>query len=303
MSAPRVVLGFVLCLGGLGACSSSSGGGGADLSAMTAPDGAGGVVPDMAIANPDLTVVVDLTGTADQSPLPDLAPPPPTAEILIPTGTFLMGTNSSDPLVGLSDQKPAFMISVPAFFLDQREATVADYTRCVTAGKCGSPAYTEARCNLGVQGKLDHPMNCLNQIEAASYCTYMGKRLPKEEELELAMRGTQAAEYAWGSVAPDAQLCWKKADTTCPSGTYPTTLLGSRLANGFADLAGNVSEWTSSQYTKYPDRMTAIVGGQYVLRGGSWGSQLAEQVRGAYRLPMSPTMANPGTGVRCARTM
>jgi iron(II)-dependent oxidoreductase len=60
---------------------------------------------------------------------------------------------------------------------------------------------------------------------------------------------------------------------------------------GVSDMAGNVWEWTASEYDE--DEM--------VLRGGSWGS-LRDDARCAFRSRYHPDGRNLSIGFRCVRT-
>ena len=69
--------------------------------------------------------------------------------------------------------------------------TVAAFTACVHAGRCSAahindqslggypPTYgKDARCNYGVDGKGNHPINCVAPTDAVEFCRTQDKRLP-----------------------------------------------------------------------------------------------------------------------------
>lgn len=104
----------------------------------------------------------------------------------------------------------------------------------------------------------DHPVVGVSFYEAEAYAKFRGKRLPTEQEWERAARGIHGRVYPWGDEF-DGEKC-----NTSESGIGKTTPV-TKYPNGISlegcyDMAGNVWEWTSSQY----DKTT------YVLRGGSW---------------------------------
>jgi hypothetical protein len=150
-------------------------------------------------------------------------------------------------------------VTVGAFCMDVTEITVDAYAVCVKAGKCSADHLGELSsdgqsfsasntCNYGVSGRGNHPINCVDWGQAATFCHEQGKRLPSEEEWEWAARGeSQGRVYPWGGATPDFQACWSgvnKRTGTCPVASFPD----GDAPGGIHDLAGNVWEWTSSKY-------------------------------------------------------
>ena len=208
-----------------------------------------------------------------------------------------MGSNN-----GYSDQQPVHTETVGAFFMDEFEVTVDQYAACVSAGKCtaaGGSSVSEY-CNAGVVGRGNHSINCVDWNQAVAYCTSVGKRLPTEVEWEYAARGTDGREYPWGNAAPASQLCWRKNNTnrssTCAVGSYPSD----KSPFGVQDMAGNVTEWTSSLYTS--NYSSAPTGTARVLRGGNWHDYASSNVRSANRYIDGPSNQYYSVlGFRCAR--
>ena len=212
---------------------------------------------------------------------------------LIPGGTFQMGD-------GKQSDSPVHAVTVAAFAMDLTEVTVAAYAACVEKGACTAASTTQVwdgkdqgagACNGSRADRQNHPVNCVDAGQAAAYCRAAGKRLPTEEEWEYAARGgAEDRTYSWGNDAPGSQLCWS-GDTqrrgTCPVASYPPG------AFNLADMAGNVWEWTASDYDA-----TARV-----LRGGSWYLDDASDVRGADRYGIAPSNRVDFVGVRCARLL
>ncbi len=229
--------------------------------------------------------------------------------VRIPAGVFMMGSND-----GRADEKPVHQVRVSAFEMDGTEVTVGAYRACVNAGRCsasstvdGDSYFDEKRtafnptCNWGRSGRDNHPMNCVDWNQATGYCAYAGKRLPTEEEWEYAARGTDGRTYPWGNGAPAGQLCWmrwngRSGEGTCAVGGYPS----GDSPFGLHDMAGNVSEWTSSGYSEDYGRNRAS--GNRVHRGGGWVvGFIPDGVRGAHRGRSAPTDRDSDLGFRCAR--
>lgn len=180
----------------------------------------------------------------DVEPSTVIDPPTPNcpttgATVLLPAGTFEMG-------LGGSPQELPTRVTLDAFEMDRTEVTVRQYAACVAAGECKS--VTGGSCNLGRDGLDCHPMNCVNRLQAATYCTWAGKQLPSAEEWEYAARGETNRTYPWGAAAPsDDLLCWSgttRRDGTCAAGT----MVGGANEFGLLDMSGNVREWVDGSH-------------------------------------------------------
>jgi len=69
---------------------------------------------------------------------PETPGPCPSGMVMIPSGTFQMGSDD-----GNDDEKPPHQVVVAGFCIDRTEVTVAAYAACVREGKC-VPAPTTA---------------------------------------------------------------------------------------------------------------------------------------------------------------
>jgi eukaryotic-like serine/threonine-protein kinase len=218
-------------------------------------------------------------------------------------GTFTMGSTDGD-----GAEKPAHRVTLPSFHLDVTEVTVASYKLCVDAGSCSKPDDASV-CNWGKSDRDTHPINCVNWEQATEFCKWANKRLPTEEEWEFAARGSEGRLYPWGDAAPGNQLCWDgegndlgkgKRKGTCAVGSYPT----GDTSTGLKDMAGNLWEWTASQYCPYSKSGYNVskCDSTRVLRGGSSCTDDASRVRGANRSSDSPWFRLYNFGFRCART-
>jgi formylglycine-generating enzyme required for sulfatase activity len=233
------------------------------------------------------------------APTPSPQPAPsggscPAGMASLPGGSFTMGDRKDN-------------VTVQPFCLDTTEVTVAAYAACARGGQCTPAATTvdwpnisdadrtkwSAFCNGNRPDRSNHPVNCVDWGQSATYCHAQGKRLPTEEEWEWAARGgNRGGTYPWGNAAPDFQLCWsgmQKRDGTCAVGSFRE----GDAPGGIHDLAGNVWEWTSSNFD--------ATGAARVIRGGSWDSGVASYIRAAYRVRYTPGNRNTDLGFRCAR--
>jgi formylglycine-generating enzyme required for sulfatase activity len=232
-----------------------------------------------------------------------------------------------------SNQRPAHRVEVSPFEMDVTEVTVADFRACAEAGACKATSTIETSgglsvdarrayepsCNAGQAGRDIHPMNCVDWTQASAYCRWAGKRLPTEEEWEFAARGTEGRLYPWGDAAPDEALvnacdpscvnlmvsrgqAWRSEFTrddgfpeTAPVGSFPA----GRSPFGLFDMAGNVSEWTSSEYCSYMDGRCSAE--RRAIRGHSWLDDYPRWFSGTARTAAVPSFRHSNLGFRCAR--
>jgi formylglycine-generating enzyme required for sulfatase activity len=158
---------------------------------------------------------------------------------------------------------------------------------------------------------MEHPINCIDRQQAASYCAFRGKRLPTEAEWEYAARGSDGRAYPWGNDVPRScdiavlpGLC--EASGTRPVGSRDR---GSAGPFGTFDMSGNVWEWVQDAWDeKAYQRERAVdpvvVGNTLrgVLRGGSWDFA-PDGAHAGYRLVFDQRLGLVSTGVRCARDL
>jgi formylglycine-generating enzyme required for sulfatase activity len=228
------------------------------------------------------------------SALPVEAPKVPPGMVTIPAATFKMGFDG-----GNKSEGPAHDVTVKSFFLDKLEVTSVEYRECVERKQCPPPGEGEF-CN-GLRPERDkHPINCVDKDSADAYCAFRGKRLPTEEEWELAARGTDGRLYPWGDTPPNQDLlCWKRLDEklgTCEVGTHAA----GASPYGVLDMAGNVFEWTSSRFCRYGEPCDSD---QLSGRGGSWDYSNPANVRATSRAGGPPGHKRDLLGFRCAKDL
>lgn len=241
-------------------------------------------------------------------------------QVQVPAGTFHMGCSPGD-AVCAKDESGA-PVPVPAFSIDVYEVTVAEYERCMAAGACPKPK-DHARnqyCNLGAQGRAEHPINCVDWSQALAYCEWRGRRLPYEAEWEKAARAGSASRYPWGqtvdcrqAILDDGKTAGSVPDEPDGCGEDRTWPVGSRTPNalGLYDMHGNAGEWTMNWYAPGAiiefyakgDLAGPVNGRQRVVRGGSWDEN-RDNLRSSFRNvkpPQSGQAVYGSIGFRCAQ--
>jgi eukaryotic-like serine/threonine-protein kinase len=237
----------------------------------------------------------------------------PDGMVYIPGGTFMMGTDDED---AMPNQGPAHPVTLSPYCIDQTEVTAAAYEKCW--GLSCLPVQSSIRC-VNPQTHPTHPRNCVSWYRAQGYCRWRGGRLPTEAEWEYAARGTDGRRYPWGDEEPDTTRAhynsgekkplgdlydWRPQlePPTAPVATHPA----GRSAFGLDDMAGNVSEWTSTWYDYYPGRTDAVETKKYrVVRGGSFeAGQIAAgwgfTVTRRFRAKPGEGRGDAHRGFRCA---
>jgi len=246
------------------------------------------------------------------------------ATVAVPGGPFMMGCSETvDPtcedqdcpeITCQEDEYPYREVTVPDFEIDQCEVSVASYTACVDAKACTEPSTYSANCNWGIQGREQHPINCLDWDQATAYCAWDGKRLCTESEWEKAARGgcelyadckTESPGFPWtdggASCGKAVYLGCNCTRNTCETGT----LSAGASPYGALDMAGNVWEWIADTYHETydgaPDDGTAWEGGTgRMYRGGGWISN-ATGLRVSNRVEYKADGLTDAMGFRCCK--
>lgn len=138
-----------------------------------------------------------------------------------------------------------------------------------------------------------HPAVLVSRADAGAYCKWRGRRagaryrLPTELEWEKAARGTGGRYFPWGNRFDPKQLnSGYRHKGTTPAGMFPK----GASPYGVLDMAGNVFEWTASDFAK---NRAAMKG------GGSW-DDAPGITRAAARHGRSPAARHILFGFRCA---
>jgi len=231
--------------------------------------------------------------------------------VLVPAGCFMMGSTDAQIDVAYSafatqygessDGRSYFEAESPQheqcfdqpFWIDTYEVTQAQFAEF--GGQ-------KANANNFTGNEL--PVESITWFEARDYCqNQRSGRLPTEREWEYAARGPNNLTYPWGNdfVADNVVYRENSNSRTAPVGSRPN---GASWV-GAMDMSGNVREWVSSLYGAYPynatDESVSDNSNARVLRGGSWGDDLAG-VRSVFRYGNIPAFRYFLVGLRCVRS-
>ena len=148
-------------------------------------------------------------------------------------------------------------------------------------GLSWNTAYTEVDKAL--------PVVHVTRADASGYCESRGRRLPTEDEWEYAARGKEMNNYPWGMDWNKDKLYWGRtnADSVLPVGSFPPS------ETGLYDLAGSVSEWTSTP---------GSTDGTAMIKGGSRFDTNVASLRLAVRRMEPVDYSGEDVGFRCAES-
>ena len=238
--------------------------------------------------------------------------------VWVSPGPFLRGCNQAVDNECFGDESPYRQLRLSAFYIDTYEVTVEQYKACVAAGGCTdtSVSYDPAFCNYALEGRENHPMNCVDWQQSKDYCEWAHKSLPTEAQWEKAARGTDGRKYPWGNV-PQVSCAYAVTglsgagcgeNRTWEAGSKPNGI----SSYGAYDMIGNVYEWTADWYSEsyYAQALDSDPLGPTnengdflfrVLRGGSWVNYYPMYFRASYRLYNSPAYRDYFIGFRCSQ--
>jgi len=223
--------------------------------------------------------------------------------ILLPAGTFTMGSPSDEP--GRDSSETQHQVTITqAFYMQQTEVTIAQWETVM-----GSNPSTHTGCPTC-------PVETIGWNDVQEFITKMNARgegtygLPTEAQWEYAVRaGSTTMFYNGGTYITDPYWCEYDPNLDdigwyCYNSIDPNPVaLKTPNAWGLYDMSGNVMEWCADWYEAYPSKAVTdptgpTKGTARVIRGGSWNNQ-ARFCRSAQRSCLSPQTAHPSSQVGC----
>lgn len=221
--------------------------------------------------------------------------------IVIPSGRYSW---SNSPL---SQHGRHLSMDLPAFAMHQTEVTngaFGDFVRetgyLTLSEEAGDPMTWRTALH-SVQD--EHPVSFIAYPDAQAFCKHYGLRLPTVYEWEKAAGGPDAFLWPWGNTwdLQRTNSLERAIGSTLPVGAEPQ----GASPYGLLDMAGNVWEWTSSEYGASDTELgfmnvsMTTFAGERILKGGSWRT-LAPGTQVTYRKPAAEEYRRDTTGFRCA---
>ena len=211
--------------------------------------------------------------------------------VLVPAGCFEMGYVGGD-----DDETPITPICFDApFWIDKYEVSNEQF-----AELGGQAANSSRWINIP-----NRPRESVTWFEVRDYCNLREGRLPTEAEWEYAARGPDNLKFPWGDQFETDNLVYRG------NSGFRTMAIGSRPGGiswvGAYDMMGNVWEWVSSIYFRYPyDAVDGREDAQRITvsrvrRGGSYynSEEFLGRTGAAERQSEEPSAFSDDLGFRC----
>ena len=228
--------------------------------------------------------------------------------VLIPAGTFTMGSPPNEPHRQKSEGQYQVTITKP-FYMQNTEVTNKQWTSLMGKKLFGGGKGKVNRSKVKVAWfdviKFIEKLNALNEG------TY---RLPTEAEWEYACRAGSTTAYSWGTTIDCSKAKYSSLED-CKGylksrgfnvkGPVPVKSYAPN-AWGLYDMHGNVWEWCQDWFAKYPEGAAIDPKGPdsktegRVRRGGSW-FKYGYSCRSANRAYAHPASRFQTTGFRVVR--
>lgn len=181
--------------------------------------------------------------------------------IYVEGGTFRMGKSADG-----NHKKPVHDVTLDSFFIAETQVTQALW-QAVMKNK---PGY-----HKGGQHPVERVswVDCQEFIQKLNELTGLKFRLPTEAEWEFSAKGGNKSKgYIYSGGNYSWQVAWYLGNSNYT--THPVKKLAPNEL-GIYDMSGNVREWCSDIYAKYPSKPQVnpkggVVGEMRVMRGGGF---------------------------------
>lgn len=253
------------------------------------------------------------TGRGYIEPLLEVGEALPLHMVLIPGGSFLMGSPDNE-LERLEREGPQHQVSVDKFLMGRYPVTQAQWRAVAALPKVDKGLKPNPSRFKGD----DLPAERVSWHEAVEFCDRLAKhtgrlyRLPSEAEWEYACRAGTTTPFNFGDTITTESANYNGdytyGDSPKGENRRKTTAVGqlnNANAYGLCDMHGNVYEWCQDywhdNYEGAPTDGSAWMEGgnadRRVRRGGAWLT-CPRNCRSAYRVSDTPEYRDDDIGFR-----
>src|SRR5215470_8127223 len=160
--------------------------------------------------------------------------------VLIPAGTFKMGSNTGDP-----DERPVHQVTISkAFYMGKYEVTQDQWQAVMGTNPSALPGDANRPVEQVAWNEAQAFISKLNAMEGGQLY-----RLPTEAEWEYAARAGSPSVYSFGNDPKQlGEYAWYRGNAE-----HRTHPVGQKKPNawGLHDMLGNVWEWVQDWEGKY----------------------------------------------------
>jgi formylglycine-generating enzyme required for sulfatase activity len=230
------------------------------------------------------------------------------AMVVIPAGTFQMGSNAAGgaPYFGSSATQPVHQVTISyCFWMGETEVTQAQYSSLMGT----NPSFFVG---------ASRPVETVSWFNAQAYCAALTAqqsalgnvpagyqyRLPTEAEWEYACRAGTTTEFNVGAslFCNQAKVSYSyHSNSSCGSSSHVPVASYAPNAWGLYDMHGNAWEWCVDSFAAYSAGAVTdpfVTGGpNRVIRGGGWNG-FSGGCRSAGRYASIPGGTYDGVGFR-----
>jgi serine/threonine protein kinase len=159
--------------------------------------------------------------------------------VLVPGGTFFMGSRDGEPA-----EAPEHQVRLSTYYIDQHEVTNRQFRKFLreTHHKGQPPGKWLTDADVRKLHE-DLPVVHVNMRDVESFAAWAGKTIPTEAQWELAARSTKGRRYPWGDSPPNwsKPRAYQQIDRVM---MFPEDM----SPYGVFDMAGNAEEWTKDWF-------------------------------------------------------
>lgn len=188
--------------------------------------------------------------------------------VLIPSAQFTYTVEANENFIPYP-RPGKRAVKIDSFLIDRYPVTNLDYYKFILATNYfpqDTVNYLKHWFN-GVykQGQEKYPVVYISLEDARAYADWAGKRLPEEDEWQLAAQGTDNRIWPWGNEFHGTK-CNNSFDRATPVDAFPK----GESPYGVFDLVGNVWQLCNDVYFNGSHYFNIIRGGSYYKPDSSW---------------------------------
>lgn len=192
----------------------------------------------------------------------------PSEMVLVPGNKISYKVSANDEFIPYPNPD-IVSVHVDSFLIDKFPVTNAQYYEFITASGY-RPADTSRylrHWQKGIfrQGQDKYPVVYVSYEDISAYAKWAGKRLPTQNEWQMAAQGTDGRKWPWGNEF-HGTYCNNSFGRLTPVDAFPK----GQSQSGVFDLVGNIWQVTNDLYFNGTNYFMIIRGGSFYKPESSW---------------------------------